>query len=334
MTFLAMTSSTIIWWVVLMVCTMMSSLYSGMETGVYGLNKIRLELHADRRRPGATALQCMVSRFDHLLVVLLIGTNLCRYVATFATSALFLAAGHGANSEWLTLAVLTPVMFVVGDSIPKNVFHRGSEALIYRFVWLLRVSALLFTFCGLAPLVRGFASLVLRLLGRKTGQDHMLARRGIETIVAEGHASGLLTDYQSAMADRASRFADVRIRDVMSPLGEAVTAPAGTSREELAALFSRHSRSRVPLLDETGLVTAILDMFDLLVAAPTASPADLAQSPLVLPEQMPVSSALLAIQGRGVVMAVAADAAGRHVGIITVKDIAEEIVGDLIDDQG
>ena len=334
MTVLAMTSSTLVWVIVLGLSATMDLLYCGMETGVYGVNRIRLELHADRQRPGAAALQRLISRFDHLLVVLLIGSNLCRYLATFSVSALFLAAGHGENTQWLTLAVLTPTMFVVNDSIPKNVFQRSSESMIYRLVWFLRASSALFTVCLLAPLVRGFSLLVLRLLGRSSSQEHMLARRGIESIVAEGHASGLLTDYQSAMADRASRITGVRLRDVMHPLETASTTSAHTSREALTDSFTRHGRSRVPLLDDNGNVMAILDMFDLLVAHPAATPTDLAQPPLILPERLSVSGALLAIRRHGVVMAIAADADGRHVGIVTIKDIAEEIVGDLVDEQG
>ena len=154
MTLLAMTSSTLVWVIVLCLSAMMDILFCGMETGVYGVNRIRLELHADRQRPAAAALQRLISRFDHLLVVLLIGSNLCRYLVTFSVSALFLAAGYGDKTQWLTLAVLTPTMFVVNDSIPKNVFQRSSESIIYRLVWLLRASSVLFTVCLLAPLVR------------------------------------------------------------------------------------------------------------------------------------------------------------------------------------
>lgn len=320
-----------IWSVVLVLSAFLGAIYSGLETGVYRLNKIRLELQADGGRASAVSLQKLLRRFNHLLAVLLIGTNLSRYLATFAVSAMFVMAGLGDKAEWLTLVIVTPLMFVVGDSVPKNVFQKTGGTGVYRLAWMVRLSSVVFTACGVAPLVQGFSSILLRLLGRTDGDQH-LGHRGIESVVAEGRASGLLTDYQSAMADRAVGIADQKLQDVMAPMSRAITAKEDASREDLLNVIRHYAYSRLPLLDAAGQVVAILDVFDLLVADPDTRPQDLARPPLVLPGRQAIGAGLLEIQRGGTVMAIIADAQGRHVGIVTIKDIVEQIVGELVDE--
>ncbi|MHC4561517.1 MAG: CNNM domain-containing protein [Planctomycetota bacterium] len=321
----------VVWSFVLVVCAGIDSLFCGLETGIYEMNKIRLELRAASGHSAAIALQKLTRNFNHLLAVLLIGTNLTRYMATFAISAMFVQAGARHRAELYTLAVATPALFVIGDSVPKSVFQRMPGALVYRLVWFLRAASVLFTITGLAPLVQGFASGLLRLLGGGDRQ-RALGHRGIEAIVAEGRASGLLTDYQSAMADRAVRVARIRVADVLVPFDQAVVAPVDAGRDDILLLVNRYNHSRLPLCDEAGQVSGILDIYDLLIGDTDASPSDLASSPLIVGHTRPISDALVAMRRADTVMAIAADEAGTHLGIVTVKDIAEQIVGDLHND--
>ena len=318
-----------VWVAVLAVCVSLDSLFCGMESGVYALNKIRLDLQADLGKSSAVWLQKSFDRFDRLLATLLIGTNLARYTATFAVSALLIAGGLKTDVELVTLAIVTPALFVIGDSVPKSVFRRSAEALVPRFVWLLRVSGVVFTLVGIRPLVSGLSTGLLRLLGGAKGRTYTLGHRGVEAIVAEGHASGLLTDYQSAMVGRAMQLADLRLRDVMVPITQTVTAPAETPRGELVSLVHHHGHSRLPLEGADGAIVGILDVLDLLTADKDRTPASLARDPLVLPDSGHLSEALLAMKRARRALAIVADASGRHVGVVTVKDIAEEIVGEL-----
>ncbi|MHC4985305.1 MAG: CBS domain-containing protein, partial [Planctomycetota bacterium] len=203
------------------------------------------------------------------------------------------------------------------------------DRLVHRFVWLLRGSTWLFHACGLAYLVRGFSVGVLRLLGGTQCEAYALGHRGVESIVAEGRASGLLTDYQSAMADRVMRLADLTVGDIAIGLAEAMTAPESISREDLSTQVARRSYSRLPLLDTDGRVTGVLDVFDFLTAPKDRLPNELAQAPLLLPNGASLTAALVAIQRSGQALAVVTGAGDRHIGIITAKDITEQIVGEL-----
>ena len=83
--------------------------FCGLETGVYVLNKARLDLRAERGWQSAKLLKAMLARPGNLLVVLLVGTNLAAYLVTFAISAMFLLSGAGRRTEWYTIAAATPL---------------------------------------------------------------------------------------------------------------------------------------------------------------------------------------------------------------------------------
>jgi CBS domain containing-hemolysin-like protein len=131
------------------------------------------------------------------------------------------------------------------------------------------------------------------------------------------------------MADRVMKIAEVALRDVMIPIGRAVSAPLEVDAQRLIALVGDHNCSRLPLLDGRGQVAGILNIYDALTDRSVARPADKAVVPLVMPQDLVVTDALYRMQRANAHMAVVADAAGSHVGIVTIKDLVEEIVGEL-----
>ncbi|MHC4983884.1 MAG: CNNM domain-containing protein [Planctomycetota bacterium] len=317
-----------IWWGVLLVSVAMDALFCGLETGIYVMNKVRLDLHADAGRRPAVVLQRMLRNPPNLLTVLLIGTNLCRYAATFSITAMFLQAGYGHRSGWLTIAVATPLLFVLADSAPKGVFQRLGATAVYRLCWLLRGADIVFKATGLSPLVRGISGAAMFLTRTERAKDQTLRTAGLPAILAEGRASGVLTDFQSVMAGRVEQIGNVRLSDVMNPMSRVVTAPLGVSREELRRLMSEHNYSRIPLMTAQGRVAGVLDIYEALISDDDVSPAEKKTDPPILPAEMSVTDALYRMQREHKVLAIV-ESGDRHVGIVTVKDLVEEIVGEL-----
>lgn len=325
-----------------------SAFFSGMETGLYVVNKIRLELQAERGGRDARRLRGILHRPGNLLAVILVGNNLFNYTATFSMSLLVgllgVGGGNGSRGEfWQSLATLgltTGLLFVFGESVPKHLFQRLAERLTYRFSGLLRASSLLFNIVGLAPLVRGFAELIVRVTGSPRPVWSPLAREGLGAIVTEGQASGVLTHFQSLMADRVMRIGEVTLADVQIPLRDVVKAPQSASREHIMELIRHAGYSRIPLMDDPHHVGGILDVYEVLMSRrtgdgetgeeATGEPAERAQEPLVLGGDMSVTDALYRMRHARAAMAVVTAPRGdRHTGIVTIKDLVEEIVGEL-----
>lgn len=321
-------SSWLIWPAVMLVAMCFDALFSGLETGVYVMNKLRLELHVEAGHRPARRLQRMLADTRNLLSVLLIGVNVARYADTFCITALFILAGYGRQAEWLSLAVATPTLFVFTESVPKAVFHRSGAPAVYRCSGLLRVSDIAFKITGVSYLVRGVSWLTMTLFGRRRAQGGLLAPPGLAAVVAEGRASGALTQFQSIMADRIANISEVTLADVMVPMSRVMRAPAGVTRDELRRLIREHNYSRVPVMDERGGVVGVLDVYEALIDEGDAPPEEHTTLPLVLPSAMVVTEALWRMQRTRTPLAVVARNE-RPVGIVTVKDLVEEIVGEL-----
>ena len=319
----------VLWGLVLAVSLALSFLYSGLETGIYAMNKIRLELRADSAWPTARLLHRYLRDFRNFLAVLLIGNNVANYAATTALTALFVLAGESQNAGWYTQAVATPVLFVFCESLPKNLFQRLSETLVYRFVWLLHGSSVVFNALGIVPLVRGVSSMLLRLTGAHDQMARSLAISPGERILIEGRASGVLTHFQTVMADRVMHIRSVHLRDVMIPMDRVRWMADSASRQDLMDQLRQHNFSRLPLREPSGQVVGIADVYDLLLGTQEGLLSASSAKPLVLSQKQGVTDSLYQMQRLHEQMAVVADEAGRHVGIVTIKDLVEEIVGDL-----
>ncbi len=319
----------LLWGCLLAVGVGLSALYSGMETGIYQINKFRLELRCESGSRSARLLKRLLSNYNNLLAVLLIGTNIAAYAATFAISAMFMLGGAGGATHWYTIAAATPILFIFGEAVPKNIFHRLAERLVYRLSWLLSVSSIIFQACGLSPLLRGFSWLLMRLTAAGRRDVQPVGYERFAAIVAEGRASGVLTHSQSIMADRVVRLSRIRLVDVMVAMKSACVAPQEISRDELIDLVSQHNYSRIPLLNSSGNVAGILDIYDVLLDEGLTKPATLARAPLVLPANTTVTDALCEMQRSRTAMAVVTAANEKHIGIVTIKDLVEEIVGEL-----
>ena len=318
----------VVWSLLLAGGVIMTGFYCGMETGIYVLNKIRLDLSAESGRRSARVLQRILDKPGNMLAVLLVGTNLGSYLATFAVTAMFVHAGAERKAEWYSLAIVTPILFIFAESVPKNVFQRLAERLVYRCAWLLEVSSVVLNACGAAPLVRGFAALMLKVFGAD-GDSRPLSQRGLATLLAEGHASGVLTQFQSMMVDRVIRIREVTLRDAMVPLAQVIKASRDVAVEEIIKLIGNHHYTRLPLVDESDQVVAILDTYKVITAPGTVRLSDEAVEPLILSGDLAVTDALYRMQRAHAAMAVVTDPDARHIGIVTIKDLVEEIVGEL-----
>jgi len=324
------TSTWVAMWISLLLAILLGALFAALETGVYMLNRMRLDLNAEAGDVRAGRLRKLLHNMNNVLAVLLIGSNASEYLATFAISAMFVMAGFE-NAQWVTLVVATLVLFVLDSSVPKSVAQRFGDALTYRLSLFLWGSHVIFNALGLAGLVRGFSWMLMKLVGRtpRSPRHTLLTHDLLPTLVAEGQASGVLTHQQAVMADRIMHIEEKVLGDVMIAMPRVVKAPVGVWRVELIELLRAQNHWRVPLMDDHGQAVGVVDLYDVLPAGADRTPAQCMTPPLVLAEDLPVTEALYEMQRNRRVMAVVSNKAGKHTGIVTIKDVVEEIVGEL-----
>ncbi len=317
------------WGVFCVANVLMAGFFAGIETGIYLMNGLRIELDAESEHRPALLLRDMLKNPNRMLAVLLAGTNLHQYLATFSISTLFVLAGEEDNAEWYTMAVAVPLFFIFAESVPKHVFRRRTEPLVYGGVGLLHVADLLFHAAGFAAAIRLFSGGLMSIIRRDRVRQSRLGRPEPATIVAEGHASGILSPSQAKMAHRLMSIPTITLRGVMIPLRKAATLPADVGRAAFVSRVAGHNYSRVPLIGRDNRVTYIVNVYDVLVDDKGLDPAHFGANPLLLDADIPIVDALSEMQQAGAAMAIVTGPGGRHLGLVTIKDLVEEIVGEL-----
>jgi len=321
------------WLVVGLLGLIGSAVYSGLETGIYRLNRIRLHLYAHQNEPRARLLDRMIRDPNRMLGTLLIGNNIANYAASLCIAALLDAAGYTDRQVIVIVAVvLTPMLFVFGEVLPKDLFGSYTDQVTYHFARFLRGTELLFTWTLLLPAVDGINRLLARLFGsEELARLSVHPRRAVTELMREGIGHGLISPYQSDMIDRVLHPTEQTVGDAMVPWASVRTLRAGAPPEAAWALADRAPHTRFPLVEADGTVVGVLNIFDVLLHPVEQCP------PLrALARTLPrcgrgtaLRDALAMLRRQRSAMALVVDPGDKPLGVVTIKDLVEPITGEL-----
>lgn len=311
----------------------LSGLFSGTETGIYCLNRVRLRLYTEQGRRSARRIDELLSRPEDLIITVLIGTTIADYCASVCVAALLIrSAVSGSQAEILTTLIMTPVIFAFGNAIPKNWFQRNSDRFMYPMSWALEVLVRAARLTGAVGVLRGLTRLAVRLVDRSGAarREGILPRAKMMRLLREGAARGGLTTAQSEMIERVMKLSEVRVGRVMIPHTRAAVIREDISRGDFLRIARMSHFSRFPVRDEaTDRICGIVNAYDVLTDENQRPPADHIRDALELRPSEPVSEALLKMQNARQAMAIVVAPSGGCLGVLTIKDLVEEIVGDL-----
>ena len=232
----------------------------------------------------------------------------------------------------LNIIIVTPLLFVFGETLPKDLFSTYADKLMYRLAPVLVWSQRAFQWTGLLLLVTGFTLLLNRLL-RGGGVIHTLhPRRQMSSLVREGVAQGILSDEQSAMVERVLAMAGKRLEGEMIPWQKVATVQQSDHLVRLRQLAERSGHTRFPVIDNRGKVVGVVSVFEALLSGQDENTpvTELMSEPLEVNIILPIQQALRQMQNQAKHMAIVTRN-NRPVGIVTVKDLVEPITGELMD---
>ncbi|MDH3582623.1 MAG: CNNM domain-containing protein [Phycisphaerae bacterium] len=326
------TTVAIAWLVAAVLGVVGSALFSGLETGVYTVNRVRLHMLAHAPRSTATTLLNLVNHPNNLLGTLLIGNNLANYVASLAIAALLSASGYaGWRQIGINALILTPVLLIFGEILPKDLFRSHTDRLTYFFARPLHYFQQALKLAGLLPLVSLTARILRQILRAPDESMRLMApRRVVGHLLREGVGHGLITAYQSQMSSRVLEMGRLRVADVMVPWGRVATARVSQPPEAIWALANRVPFTRLPLLDHENRPVGVVDLYQVLTRKLEDCPplAELSTPLATLPPDLPLRDALARLQQQRLSLALIAED-DRPLGIVTTKDLVEPLVGEL-----
>jgi putative hemolysin len=329
---------TYMWWTVAVISLIATATFSGNEIGIYSLSKVRLRLRSAKNDPNALTLNDWLQHPTYALEGLLILQNVASFAFSAAVTRILSSYGYSEPAQAIiSILLVTPMLLIFADIMPKDLFHSHADRWTYRLVPVLKWLFRAITIVPLLPIVNFLSYWSMRLVG--AGREEAVPtgpRTEIVTLFEESAATGLLTGTQQDLVQRALRLARINIREIMIPWNRVVGVPATISTEGFRALVRRYNVSRMPVLGRSmNEVLGTIDVLDVLTAqAASRTPAtfkltDHLHPAMTLIGEQSVRSAITLMQRARQTLAVVVDRQGRAIGLVTMKDLIEELVGDL-----
>jgi CBS domain containing-hemolysin-like protein len=312
---------------------------SGCEMGMYCLNRVRLRLLSEgdgaasrREQHNARTLLDLYNHQQESVLAILLWQNVLGYLITVATSMWLtkLAGADETHAEFYSALILTPLIFVFGEVVPKNWFQIEADRLMYPCARVLRAAVVVLHFTGVLWLIQQTSRFTARWLGEDEREDWLGARGEVIGLLREGAAGGALSEEQTQIVERVLNLSHIQVRNIMIPRRRVVVIPAHADRRLFESIVRNHSYSRMPVLaaDQRN----VLGMVRVAEVLSDEGDFDLRkwlQPAITLSGYESAANTLVKLQQSGTAMAMVADPRNEFIGIVTLKDVVEEIFGEL-----
>jgi len=317
---------------IMVVLLLLKGFFSGSEIALVNSDKFKMHHKANQGHRGAQLVLKLFETPDVLLGTTLVGTNISTIILTTLGTMLMIRS-FGQLGDLYAVLLFTPLFLILGEIVPKSVYQQKSNVIAPVIVYPLRVFSILFY-----PLVFVFsriARLCARLVGGgKADQNVFITREQMRMVVDMAERGANVDVFDRARIKRAIRFADTSVGEAMIPVAE-ITAINRNRRDSRSAitLVRRRGYNRLPVYSRNisnivGVVT--LTTWDLMDPELPDRPLEELIKPAhyVSPYQT-IDQLLPVLRNRDDHMAIVVNEFGSAIGIITMEDILEEVVGEI-----
>lgn len=316
-----------------LVCILVEAFFSGCEIGMISINRFKMEQRVKEGSTSARMILDLISNPDRLFATTSMGTN----VAVVSSSAVFTSYMITHFGEWgdiFSLLIISPVILFGGEIIPKVIFQNRADSIMQFFIHPLNL------FCRvLSPIITLFSAvynLFLRLILRGAHKVNLtpISREQIRYISHPDFLSSELDMEEKKMIHRIFNFGEIRVEQVMVPLIQTYAISDAATVQEANQIANETGFSRLPVFHERMFnLIGILNTFDLLTVPPDDSPiTHMIRPAYYVPPNKKLDDLLKELQQRGLHIAIVVDEYGGCIGMITLEDMLEEIVGEIEDE--
>ena len=304
------------------------SFFGGFEMGAYSVNRVRLAVRLSRGDRRARLLREELVHPNRMLAACMIGNNASHSLVSLGVAMITVELVMSESAEMaLNTAVVLPAVFLLGEVVPKDLYRQLADSWTYSSVGVFRVLRMVLSGLGLIHLVRGVGDFIGALLGIGANQEQS-ARTQLTALLQEGAGAGVISQEQVTLADRMLALAPAALSGCMIPWRQVTTLALSADPLAREAMLRKGVHRLVPVIDEAGRVVGQLDALDAALD-PGATTTKLMQSVLLVTPSMSVSEAIVRIRQGRTDMAVVALSDGTPVGLVTLRDLAQPMLGRL-----
>ena len=317
----------------------LAGLFAGAETGLYRLSRLRLRLGVEKKRLSFIILGKCLRDSSGLLLSMLIATNLAYYLTTSIVTNIFLSKVQTEHSaELFATLLIAPTLFVFSELIPKNIFFYRADSLMPYLSPVLYGFHKLLSWCGVVPLLKFVSSLFSRLTGLASSSKTVITsaqRHKVQAILQDTHEEGILSSVQTDIINRLVSLSNIRIRSVMIPADNVQTVDVNSDNSALLNKLKKCAFTRLPVVEgKLGKIIGFINIYETLSSREQFASLEKFVKPIrKLDADTTVTDAINIMQreNQKIVLVAKIGRAGqeRPFGIVTMKDLVEELLGEL-----
>lgn len=318
--------------VLLVVALIFSAFFSGSEAAFLAIQRGRLAHLVRSKVRRADEVAEMANRPERLLPTVLTGNNLVNTAAAALGTALAITLLRSASNSAILLStiVVTVLLLVFSEIIPKTIAAQHPERWALAVIFPLRLAE--FVLRPVAWFLEHLSRLIGKLFG--VGSASMVAEEEIRALIDAGREVGSVEPAEAQMLERVFRFGDRQVREMMTPRTEIVAMEKGTRLEEFLKVYSEHSHTRFPVyeggVDDVLGTLSTKEVLRAMAAGRISGEDDVTQllwPAYFVPETKLVGELFRELRGAGYQVVMVADEFGGVAGLVTLKQMVEEVVG-------
>jgi putative hemolysin len=321
--------------VLLLFLILISGAFSGAEIALTSLNQAKVKALANDGKFASKAIVRLKRKPQRLLITILIGNNLVNILASVMATTYALEV-FGSKAIGVVTGLLTLLVLVFGEIMPKTFAQkytvRSARMVAHPLLWLTKL---------LLPviwLLEKFTNGLISSLKLKTPL-HSVSEEELLALVDIGAKEGVIEEQEQELIENILEFTDTNVEEVMTVKKDIEMLRSDTPISEVVKFFLAHSHSRIPVYkDSIHNVIGIITVHDILNMLHNPDKYKVLTDckfihPIVVPKTKPIGKLFHEFQRRRLHMAIIVDEHGETVGLATMEDILEEIVGDIVDEQ-
>jgi putative hemolysin len=317
---------------ILLLLAAVSFFFSSAETSIIGLSKIRLRHMLQKGVKRAQSVQRVVTKLDKVIAAILIGNNLVNIAISSIVTGIFVQIYGYHWGVVVSTFVTTIVLLIFCEVTPKILSAKHSDK-----VALIAAPVMEWVVVALKPLIIlfiGISNFILKIFGVEVSKrSPLITEEELRTMIEMGKEEGVLSEEERKMLHRIFEFGDTRLKDVMVTKDKMIAVNINTNSDDLLNLFVEEGHARLPVysgsLDNIMGIVYARDLLYILREKGLFLLQDLVHEACYVPESMRVSELLKKFQAENIQIAIIIDKDKKALGLVTLEDLLEEIVGEI-----
>lgn len=312
------------------VCLILSGFFSSSEVALISITKAKVRTLVNEGRKGAEALAKLREYPEHILITILIGNNVVNVAAASIATAIAIER-FGDAGVGIATGLVVILMLVFGEIGPKTYASRYTDRLA-----LFTAPVILVLARALMPILWVYDRLGERFSLRTGVAEPSITEEEIKEWIDVGEEEGTIEEEERQMLYSVFKFGDTTAREIMTPRVDVVLIEDTSSLENAITLFNETGLSRIPVYhDQIDNIVGVLNIKDVFAAEFSKKEAtirEMMHDAYFIPESKMIDELLKEMQVRKVHMVIVLDEYGGFAGVVTVEDILEELVGEILDE--